>query len=148
VPDATSRETAWHLSALWRDAALKEVTGYTLAAAAVLSTLLSARKRLAFFTRTTFGSWRIVHIALGGVALLTLWLHTGGRIGANLDFALAVTFVGLLVAGGGTSLLVANEHRLGAFATPLRRRSAWLHIALAWPLPVLLSFHALKTYFF
>jgi nitrite reductase (NADH) large subunit len=148
LPDAASRDSAWHLSALWRDARFKELTGYTLLAAACSSTLLSARKRLQVLSRTTFASWRVGHVTLGAAALLALWLHTGGRLGANLNLALAATFVGLLVAGSGASLLVANEHRLGVLATPLRRRSVWLHIALAWPLPVLLTFHVLQAYFF
>jgi nitrite reductase (NADH) large subunit len=148
LPDAVSRESAWHLSTLWRDARFKELTGYALLAAAGSSTLLSARKRLQLLGRTAFASWRIAHVALGAAALLVLWLHTGGRFGANLNLALAATFVGVLVAGGGASLLVANEHRFGALATPLRRSSVWLHLALAWPLPVLLTFHVLQAYIF
>jgi nitrite reductase (NADH) large subunit len=148
LPDAASRESAWHLSVLWRDADWKELTGYTLLAAGALSTLLSARKRLPLLTKTAFAWWRIGHMVLGATALLTLWLHTGGRLGANLNLALAAAFVGLLVAGSSASLLVANEHRLGALATPLRRRSVWLHIGLAWPVPLLLTFHVLQVYFF
>lgn len=148
LPDAASRESTWHASALWRDARFKELTGYTLLAAAGSSTLLSARKRLQWLSGTAFASWRIGHVVLGVAALLALWLHTGGRLGANLNLALAATFVGVLVAGAGASLLVANEHRFGVLASPLRRRSVWLHIAVAWPLPVLLTFHVLQAYFF
>jgi nitrite reductase (NADH) large subunit len=148
LPDAGTRRFAWHVSELWRDAALKELTGYTLLAAGALSSLVSARKRWRLFERTSFPAWRVGHVALGTVALSFLWLHTGGRAGANLNFALAATFVGLLLAGAASSLLVANEHRFGARATPLRRRSVWLHIALAWPLPALLAFHVLQAYFF
>jgi nitrite reductase (NADH) large subunit len=148
LPDAGSRDSAWHLSEVWRDARWKELTGYTLLATAALSTLLSARKRLKWFVSTAFSSWRIGHVVLGFAGLLSLWLHTGGRLGANLNFALAATFVGLLVAGSASSLLVANEHRLGALATPLRRRCVWQHIALASPLPVLLMFHVLQTFYF
>ncbi|HJR70036.1 MAG TPA: hypothetical protein VKA43_08355, partial [Gammaproteobacteria bacterium] len=148
LPDAASRDSAWHLSELWRDARWKELTGYTLLAAAALSTLLSARKRLRWFASTAFSWWRIGHVVLGFAGLLSLWLHTGGRLGANLNLALAATFVSVLLAGSASSLLVANEHRLGALATPLRRRSVWLHIALASPLPVLLTFHVLQTFYF
>jgi nitrite reductase (NADH) large subunit len=136
------------VSELWRNAALKQLTGYTLLAAGVLSTALSARKRWRVLERTAFSTWRVGHVALGTVALGALWLHTGGRAGANLNLALATLFVGLLLAGAASSLLVANEHRFGALATPLRRRSVWLHIALAWPLPALLTFHVLQAYFF
>jgi CBS-domain-containing membrane protein len=87
-------------------------------------------------------------VALGVAGMLSLWLHTGGRLGANLNLALAATFIGLLAAGSASSLLVANEHRLGALATPLRRRSVWLHVVFASPLPVLLTFHVLQTFFF
>jgi nitrite reductase (NADH) large subunit len=148
LPDAASRESPWHLSELWRDARSKEITGYTLLAAAALSTLLSARKRLKWFAATAFASWRVGHVALGVAGMLSLWLHTGGRLGANLNLALAATFIGLLAAGSASSLLVANEHRLGALATPLRRRSVWLHVVFASPLPVLLTFHVLQTFFF
>jgi nitrite reductase (NADH) large subunit len=148
LPDAATRQSAWHVSMLWRDAALKELTGYALLAAGALSTLVSARKRWRLFEGTTFSAWRVGHVALGTTALVLLWAHTGGRSGANLNLALATSFVGLLLAGAASSLLVANEHRFGALATPLRRRSVWLHIALAWPLPALLACHVLQAYFF
>jgi hypothetical protein len=148
LPDAATRRTAWHVSQLWRDAALKELTGYLLLAAGALSTLVSARKRWRLFENTAFPAWRIGHVTLGAAALSLTWLHTGGRVGANFNLALAATFVGLLLAGAASSLIVANEHRLDARATTLRRRSVWLHIALAWPLPALLTFHVLKAYFF
>jgi nitrite reductase (NADH) large subunit len=148
LPEAATRQSAWHVSELWRDAALKELTGYTLLGAGALSTLVSARKRWRLFERIAFSAWRVGHVALGAAALVLLWLHTGGRSGANLNLALATSFAGLLMTGAASSLLVANEHRFGALATPLRRRSVWLHIALAWPLPALLAFHVLQAYLF
>jgi nitrite reductase (NADH) large subunit len=44
--------------------------------------------------------------------------------------------------------VAALEHRLGARAVPLRRAWNWTHLLAAWPLPVLLGVHVLKSYYF
>jgi nitrite reductase (NADH) large subunit len=33
-------------------------------------------------------------------------------------------------------------------AARLRRSGLWTHILIAWPIPVLLGFHVLKSYYF
>lgn len=148
LPDAASVQVRLRLSTLWRDPLLKQVSGYSLLGLSALTLLLSLRKRVARFRWADFASWRVAHTALGALTILALLLHTGGRLGSNLNLALAASFTGLIAAGGASSLLVAGEHRLGAAATTVRRSSVWAHILLFWPVPVLLSFHILQAYFF
>lgn len=137
------------IDVLFRTSLYKQITGFSLAGLFALSLLFSMRKRLRWFTWGDFEGWRIVHAGLGALCLVGGFLHTGFRLGHQLDFALAMTFLGSVLLGGvagGWSLL---ESRLSpAHARTLR---GWLirsHIYLLWPLPVLLSFHVLKVYFF
>lgn len=147
-PDPASVQSKWQFSFLWRDAFFKQVSGYTLLALSVATLLLSPRKRLPKFRWGDFSLWRVAHTVIGALAIAALLFHTGGRLGANLNFALATSFAGLIVAGSISSGIIANEHHLGAHAGKLRRRSVWAHILLFWPLPVLLGFHILQAYFF
>jgi len=60
-----------------------------------------------------------------------------------------LNFLLLALAGPGASTIVSTEHRLSpALAKKLRQRWTWMHILLLWPLPVLLGFHVVKSYFF
>ena len=57
--------------------------------------------------------------------------------------------VGLALVGGAAGSAIAFEHRLSpSAARRLRAKTAWLHIVFAWPIPVLLAFHVIKTYYF
>ncbi len=135
--------------ALWREGLLKQISGYTLLGMSVLVLLLSLRKRLTRFTWLDFSIWRVVHALLGGGAIAALILHTGLRLGENLNFYLMAAFLGLLGVGGLAAGVIAMEHRMNTtLARRLRSLSLWGHILLFWPVPVLLGFHVLKTYFF
>jgi nitrite reductase (NADH) large subunit len=57
-------------------------------------------------------------------------------------------FLGVVVLGAVAGGVIALEHRLGAEGARLRRTWLWSHILIAWPIPVLLGFHVLKTYYF
>jgi nitrite reductase (NADH) large subunit len=70
-------------------------------------------------------------------------------VGSNLNAWLMVDFLALAALGSVAGLVTAFEHRAGASrGKALRSRSTWLHIVVFWPLPVLLGFHVLKTYYF
>ncbi|MNC92441.1 hypothetical protein D3C83_88700 [compost metagenome] len=58
------------------------------------------------------------------------------------------TFLGVIALGAVAGGVIALEHRLGAQGARLRRTWLWTHILIAWPIPVLLAFHVLKTYYF
>jgi nitrite reductase (NADH) large subunit len=150
VPYPDTAEIAWHWDVLWRESFWKQVSGYSVLALAFLGLAMSLRKRTRWMQRLgEFSSWRLVHVFLGVATLAGLLVHTGGRLGSELNLLLSSTFVVLAFVGGLAGSTIAFEHRLSA-ATARRLRSnwAWLHIVLAWPVPVLLTFHVLKTYYF
>ncbi len=126
------------------------MSGYTLLGLSAASLLFSLRKRLAPLRRLgDFAWWRLGHVALTALALVALAAHTGFRLGSQLNFALGLTFIALLVAGGALAVGIAFEHRLApARARQLRRVGLWSHVLLSWPLPALLAAHILKTYYF
>lgn len=149
VPMATSFETGPKLDVLWRDAGYKQVSGFLVLALCALSLVFSLRKRWPSFSWGSFGAWRFVHTALGVATILGVGIHTGFRMGANLNFVLMVTFVGVVVLGSLAALVTSLEHRLpGPYGSMLRRSWTTAHILLVWPVPVLLLFHVLAVYFY
>jgi nitrite reductase (NADH) large subunit len=153
IPFAETVDSTLHaIDIVWRDAAWKQATGYTLVALSLAGLLLSARKRWKRFSRGDYGLWRMAHGVLGLLTLVGLIVHTGLHLGSNLNFALASTFLGLNFVGAMTGLVAALESRTsGAPAVALRRwrpRIARLHILLLWPLPALLVFHIICVYYF
>ena len=78
-----------------------------------------------------------------------MFAHTGFRLGNNLNFFLMLTFAGLLLAGATASAVMGLQHILPlSLARRTREFSIWSHVLLLWPLPALLGFHILKTYWF
>lgn len=133
--------------AFWRNATFKQVSGFFLVAAVLLSLLITWRKRARRNAPGDAAAWRVVHVCLAVLAGITLLAHTGGRIGANLNLALSLTFLAALVLGALSALAVAREHR-GVAAVQVRRRMTWIHLLVTWPLPALLVAHIVKAYFF
>ncbi len=149
IPYASSFPLAWHPEVLWRDGLLKQVSGFSVLGLALLALPLSLRKRL---PRVRFGRyplWRLLHALVALLALLGLWLHTGGRLGDNLNAWLMLCVAALMAAGAAAAAVTAFEHRLApARAKRWRRQTLWLHLLASWPLPALLGFHVLKTYYY
>lgn len=139
---------AWHR--LWTDPDLKQWTGYGVLGFAAVGLVLSLRKRVRRLESAGgFDAWRLVHVLLGLVALATLAAHTGARLGARLDMALVLVFLGLAVVGALSAAVTAWQHRLPPRQVLRWRRGAdWAHVLLVWPLPVLLGLHVLKAYWF
>ena len=141
----------WHISELWLDNFYKEFSGFTLLGLSVVGLLISLRKRIKKISQHKsvgdFGYWRVMHVLLGSLALITLALHTGFRMGDNLNFLLMLSFVGLAVVGAVAGGFTAYEAKNPSLSLGrLRRCTNWAHIILFWPLPVLLGFHVLKSY--
>ncbi|MCI0749200.1 MAG: FAD-dependent oxidoreductase, partial [Nevskiales bacterium] len=133
----------------WRESFLKQLSGYSLLGLAALSLVLSLRKRLPKFSLGGYPGWRFFHVGLGLAAVAVLLLHTGGRLGHGLNTFLMSTFVAVVAAGALAGTAVALEHRLAAAsAKRLRQTLLWTHVLTFWPLPALLTFHVLKTYYF
>lgn len=141
------------LDSLWQTTFYKQVSGFTLLGLSVAALLISLRKRVAKFTWGIFPYWRIAHVILGFLTLVVIFLHTGFRLGNELNFILATTFSCLLLVGIVASALIAKEHQLTQqFSQRLllrvRKMSILTHILLFWPIPALLGFHILKSYYF
>lgn len=133
---------------LWRTSLWKQVTGYCVLGLSAVALVMSLRKRIRKFTLGDFTGWRIAHLVLGIGALIALFIHTGGRMGAYLDAALMSCFLALAMAGVVASGALSLQHRIVGGATRLRSRMTWVHILLFWPTPLLLGFHIFKSYYF
>lgn len=151
IPFNNTVQLEWHISELWLDIFYKQFTGFTLLGLSVVALLLSLRKRIRKINLSKhagdFGWWRLAHALLGLMTLAVLVLHTGMRFGDNLNLLLMLSFVGLGLVGAFVGAITAFEAKnpslkLGRW----RRCTTWAHIFLFWPLPVLLSFHILKSY--
>ncbi len=147
---ASSVQTKLHqIDVLWRDGFWKQVSGFTLVGLVLISLGLSLRKRIKRFTLGEFGHWRAVHAVLGTISLVALVTHTGFRLGNNFNFVLMLNFLALALVGALAGTVTSLERRLSPVAAK-RLRSFWTgtHIAMAWPLPVLVVLHVVIAYYF
>lgn len=146
---AASVQGDFSIDMLWRDSLLKQISGFTLLGMSVLLAFVSLRKRVSSFTWGSFDGWRLVHVLVGVVTLLVLVAHTGLRMGNNINFYLMFVFSGLVLAGAIAGFATGMQHVLPlSVARGVRSMSVWTHILLLWPLPALLGFHILKTYWY
>lgn len=146
-PIRTSVEGGPGLDQLWRDGYWKQVSGFTLLGLSAAAALLSVRKRVKLRRLGEYRFWRIAHVALGLLMLAVLFLHTGFRLGSNLNFWLLATFLAVVTAGAMTGVATAREHSLldRDLRSP-RPLFAWLHVLAFWPLPLLLLLHVVSGY--
>lgn len=146
-PDTVQVAVRW--DELWRNSLLKQFSGYTMLALIMIGLGITLRKRVAKVGMGDFNVWRHVHVALGVSAVVALIVHTGFRLGDELNLFLMLNFLLLVVAGASASKVVATEHRSSpALAKKRRRHWTWIHIVLFWPLPALLAAHIIKGYYF
>ena len=128
---------------------LKLWTGYTTLGLAGASLLLSLRKRWSRFAVLDVPLWRAIHGCLGLGALVSVCIHTGLHLGSGLNRALVVDFLAAVVLGSVASVVFAAGPRLSpAESRDRRRRFSELHVAILWPLPILLGLHILAAYFY
>ena len=145
----TSAETAFKYDQLWRDGTLKQITGFTVLGLSALVILLSLRKRIKKISWGNFDLWRAFHIFVSIVAVAGLVAHTGMRMGNNLDFYLMLMFVAMLIVGSISAITISLAHKFDAITMiRVRKKLVWAHILLFWPVPVLLTFHVFKSYYF
>jgi len=139
----------WHLEELWLDNVWKQCSGYILLTLLFVSLLLSIRKRSKSFHHLSYASWRTIHSFTGALSLIVLALHNGLAFGHNLNRILLLNFLLLSFFGAVTGMLTASE---GVTADSGVRRGKilgyWVHAVLFWPLPILLVFHIMSSYFF
>ena len=84
--------------------------------------------------------------------MVAVAVHTGFRMGENLNFVLAVVFIGTAALGSAAGIFSSLESRAtGTRAIALRRwrpRLTRLHTWLFWPLPALIAIHVFTFYWF
>lgn len=149
IPYSQSVEFSLGWDVLWREGIWKQTTGFLLLGLTLLALLISLRKRIKALRLGDFPLWRLLHVALGVTILALLILHSGLRMGHNLNLWLMLSFTGLIFAGVFAAASVGLEHRLSArLGRRLRHLGNWLHILLFWPLPALLAFHIIKSYYY
>lgn len=149
VPMNTSVLETPQIDFLWRDSFWKQVSGFTLIGVMALGLLLPIRDRLPALLRPDFKQARFLHSAIGVASVFLVGLHSGLRMGVNLNWMLMACVVGLMALGGGSAFVTSLEHRLPPRAGALLR-SGWkqAHVLLFLPVPVLLLFHVLAVYFY
>ena len=149
VPYSASVESSLSYDIIWRSSLIKQISGYSILVLVFIGLLLSLRKRIRKLEFLSFSFWRIFHISSALLALLVLFVHTGFRFGNNLNFYLMTTFTTVILAGIATSIILSMQHRVSARAgKTIKQNLTLLHIILSWPIPVLVSFHIMKTYYF
>jgi nitrite reductase (NADH) large subunit len=127
------------------ETAVKQWTGFTLVGVIAVGLLFSLRKRVAWFRWSSYTSLRVFHSLMGVAAVLGLFLHTGFRLGSNLNLALATLFLVSSLTGGMAALALRFEGRVARACAAVLKRT---HEITFYPLPVLALFHALKSYYF
>jgi len=148
VPYSVTVQGGFKPEILWSDGLWKQVSGYLLLGLALIGLLLSARKRLTRFRFGKFASWRVAHVLLGAATLVVLLVHTGLRLGHNLNFVLMLSFLKLSLMGSAAGAVTALERRPTRLMRHLRAWTSGAHIYLLWPLPALLGYHILSAYYF
>ncbi|WP_299599089.1 FAD-dependent oxidoreductase [uncultured Microbulbifer sp.] len=150
APNAsTSVQVNWYLKSLWYDNFWKQVSGYTLLVLCLLTASLSLRKRWKKSSLGHLDHWRYFHSIVGCAALVVLIVHTGFRLGENLNLVLMLVFLAATSTGSLVGVFMARNHHWTDLK--LREHRKWwsrIHYALLWALPVLIFFHILAVYYF
>lgn len=153
VAMADSVQSAWrNIDVLWRSDFARQVSGFSLLGITVISMVFSLRKRTGWERLGSYRFWRAFHGILGSLTLLGMMVHTGLRLGANLNFVLGVCFLAAGLFGGAVGVVSSLENRAtGGWAMAVRRwrpRLAKLHLWVTWPLPALVAAHIVSFYWF
>ncbi|MEW6304260.1 MAG: FAD-dependent oxidoreductase [Verrucomicrobiota bacterium] len=149
IPFSNTVQGGFKIDVLWTNPLIKQITGFTLVGVAVVSLVLSLPKRIKWISFGQVGWWRAFHATLGAFTLVALVTHTGFRLGHNLNLILMLNFLALALVGALAGGVTALENRMvGPVARRLRALWTGVHIALVWPLPVLIVFHVLTSYYF
>ncbi|HEY6725201.1 MAG TPA: FAD-dependent oxidoreductase [Polyangiaceae bacterium] len=148
VPVATSVQLE-SLDVLWLDASFKQISGFVLIGLVAAGLMLSLRKRVRRFQWGHFPGWRVLHASVGLGAVFVAFVHTGFRLGYNLNFALMLAFLASAFTGAVSGAFFAKASSMQAKpAVRLVRGVRTLHDWVFWPFLVLVSFHVLKVYYF
>lgn len=136
---------------LWSDETWKQWSGYTLLGLSVAALVVGRFMK----TRLVVGLkghdwWPLIHVGLGVSCVLVLFVHTGFRLGANLNAALMGNYLALLLLGALAGILINKNPRVQRLGISgrLRRLPVRLHLLVLLPLPALLAIHILLVYLY
>lgn len=149
LPFDRSVQFAFQFEKIWYGSLYKQTTGYVLLGLVLLSAAISGRKRLKKIAYGNLDDWRFLHTVVGLVALVALIVHTGFRLGENLNLALMVVFLLVTLTGSIVGFFMSRNHHWTDIK--LTQHRAWwsrVHYGLLWLLPALLTFHILSSYYF
>jgi len=149
LPFDRSVQFAFQFEKIWYGSLYKQTTGYVLLGLVLLSAAISGRKRWKKIAYGNLDNWRFVHTVIGLVALLALIVHTGFRLGENLNLALMIVFLLVTFTGSLVGFFMSRNHHWTDIK--LTQHRAWwsrVHYGLLWLLPALLTFHILSSYYF
>ena len=153
IPFSESVQEGWRqIDMLWRDSIAKQISGYSLVGITLVGLLFSLRKRTKLLKLGSYGLWRTIHVVLGVAILLAVVVHTGFRLGVNLNLALSCTFLTLTLVGALAGIASSLESRCSPeWVMTIRawrpRLTRW-HIWLFWPLPILIAAHIFCVYWY
>jgi nitrite reductase (NADH) large subunit len=149
IPPSRSVRTGVALQALWGSDFWKQVSGYGLVGLCVLSLGVSLRKRWRRFQVADVSLWRSVHGLLGALTLLVFFLHTGLHVGTRMNLVLTIDFLAVTILGAVAGAVAALSDRWAPVTARNRRlRTAWVHVLVTWPLPILVALHVMAVYYF
>jgi len=143
----------------------REISGFVALGLIAFQMLLALRKRTALRLPLRLDGLRRVHKLFGVPLLIVIVMHTGGRVGQNLNRWLLSSLVGMIFIAQTSHVMkayLAERAADPAAVVAIRRMNqltnsgdGWvhqaglqLHIALAVTTVALLGFHVLSVYFF
>ncbi len=148
IPILPTVQAAIRPEVLWTDPLIKQITGFGLAGVVLIGLVVSARKRIKRVAFGDFAWWRLAHAVAGVLALALLVSHTGLRLGENFNLWLMTVFLAASLTGAATAAITVFE-RVPTRTTRIARQTVMnMHVWLLWPLPALLGFHILSSYYF
>jgi nitrite reductase (NADH) large subunit len=133
------------LAVLWTEPAWQAVTGivqvslFALALLLPLLRVIASRRGDRGSPRDASGA-RLFHAAIGLLAVAVGIVHTGGRLGANLNLGLALGSAGMLGLGGLVAALMGAAPRR-TLIRKISRIARVVHMTLLWPVLALIGIH-------
>lgn len=136
---------ARRVGVLWHDPAWQAVTGivqvglFGLALLLPLARVIANRRKGAAAPRDARAA-RLFHTAIGLGAVLAGIVHTGGRLGANMNVLLAIGSATLLGLGGLAAAFMGALPRRTVIRK-ISRVARIVHMTVLWPVLALIGIH-------
>jgi nitrite reductase (NADH) large subunit len=129
---------------IWSNNFYKQVSGYSMLTLGILLAVIGLRKRSGQFAGLGhYDTWRVIHTALGLLAVAGVAIHTGARFGHGINFLLICSLLLTLASGSVYGLWVSRAHQS---PNPLIRSFLnGTHLFFMGLLPVLVIYHIIQV---